>query len=119
MGNRSKELLIGKGFLILCATIWLIAGIAYLLRYAFRDSFPTWMAIILGAGMLAGGIGLLVLAIRLGQPRRTEYRLALVILGGAVVAILFDQVGWADIAAAIIALAGFVYFLIFRKQLGG
>ena len=106
--------LIGKGLVVFNGLIWLIVGVAALVRSNQVEGVPDWMYTLMAIGILGYGIILVISGVGLGKHKTFYYSAMTLVILSAVLTI-FDDFGWVDLIAVLIFTATAVYLFMNRK----
>jgi len=116
--NHDKKVMrISQGLIFLNALIWIIAGIAGLLRSKLIPGIPSWIIVVMSIGMMGYGAILFGLGIGLGTRKRFFYYASLAMIALSVILPVFDDFGLADLLAVIPAAATMVYLILNKPKL--
>jgi len=115
MKNIPTVIKVALVFILLSALTWLVIGV--LIAAQLHPGMPSDPLIKWGMALasFAAFAVLVALAWLLAKRRRLAYIIALVALAVVMLLTIFDDVGWADVAAFIINLVPFVLLIIGRK----
>lgn len=117
MNHDKKVMRISQGLIFLNALIWIIAGIAGLLRSKLIPGIPSWIIVVMSIGMMGYGAILFGLGIGLGTRKRFFYYASLAMIALSVILPVFDDFGLADLLAVIPAAATMVYLILNKPKL--
>ncbi len=112
MPSKPKTILVSQALFIFNAVVWLIFGIASILRLADGSSVPSvtlWAIAIL----MLGNVGAMLIAgLWLGRQSRGALVFALAVLVVNIILTFTDQVGFFDLITALLdfAILGFLLF---------
>jgi hypothetical protein len=119
MDNTKKVVQISQGLVIFNALIWLVIGIAYLVRAGQLPGIPYWVILVMSIGMLGFGAILIGLGIGLATRRRFFFYAALTMIALSVILPIFDDFGLADLLAVLPAVGTVIYLSINKKTICG
>ncbi len=119
MDNTKKVIRIGQGLVIFNALIWLVVGVAYLMRAGQLPGVPYWVILVMSIGMLGFGAILFGLGIGLATRRRFFFYAALSMLALSVILPIFDDFGLADLLAVLPAVGTVIYLSINKRIICG
>lgn len=108
---------IGQVLVILNGLIWLVAGIAGLMRAFTPSGIPFWVLLVMSIGMIGYGGILLGLGIGLGLRQPVFYYAALIMVALAAVLSIFDDFGLADFLAVLPAIVTVIYLVVNKKTM--
>lgn len=115
MDNSKITIRIGQGLVILNGLVWIVAGIASLIRINQVAGTPTWILLVLSIGMLSYGVILIGLGIALASRRRFFFYASLALVALSIILPIFDDFGLADLLAVLPSVVA-VIFLSFNKN---
>jgi len=114
-----KALHLAKSLLYLDAAIWLVFGIASLIRLANHSS-AGWLTLLIVAALLFVNCGaMLIAAWGIGRRWRPFYYFALLLLAGNIILTFTDQFGWFDFITLLLDCALLGILILQRKAFLG
>lgn len=111
MNARPLSVTVTLILILLAASIWLALGL--IIAGNRHPALPDilWIKSVLAVGSLAAGAALLGLSFFLSKRNRSAYFAARVLLAVTCLLILFDDVGWTDVAVLFINVAPLVLLI--------
>ncbi len=115
MKNAPLLVKIALGFILINALMWFVIGV--LIAFNMHPGVPDDVMLkwIMMLGMFGGAILLALLYLLLAKRRRLAFFITLVVLAVIILLTLFDQMGWADVAALLLAFIPFALLILGRK----
>ncbi len=115
MKNAPLLVKIALVFILINALIWFVIGVLIAVNVhpgIPDDALLKWIMML---GMFGGAIILALLYLLLAKRRRLAFFIALVVLAVIIMLTLFDQMGWADVVALLLAFVPFALLILSRK----
>ena len=115
MKNAPVLVKIALGFILINALMWFVIGLLIALNMHPGVPDDVMLKWIMMLGMFGGAIILALLYLLLSRQRRLPFFITLVVLAVIILLAIFDQVGWVDIIALLLAVVPFVLLILGRK----
>jgi lysylphosphatidylglycerol synthetase-like protein (DUF2156 family) len=118
MDKKTLHLRAAQILIYLNALVWVIVGVAALIRSPEASAPLSAWLLVVGLGAIAYGALLAAAGVYLRRGRKA-YTLALGLIILSIILVFFDDVGWADLLGLVPALIAAVFLLVERKTLLG
>lgn len=115
MKNAPVLVKIALVFILINALVFFVLGVAIAANIHPGAPQDSGLKMLMMLGMFGGAIILAALYLLLSRRRRLSFFIALVVLAVIILLTIFDQVGWADVVAMMLAFVPLVLLILGRK----